>query len=59
MRNHRLDLDRQDWLFISGASLVVFGVAIRSVSAALVIAGLFLLLAPGLELLASFIRGLK
>jgi hypothetical protein len=52
-------LDTQDILFISGSVLIVTGTALRSPTIGLVIAGCLLLIAPVLNLVQGFIRGLK
>jgi len=55
----KFTLDTQDTLFISGALLVTLGTAIKSPTTGLIVGGSFLLLAPLLNLVQGFIRGLK
>lgn len=54
-----MKIDTQDILFVGGAVLVVAGVAVRSIASGLITGGVFLLLAPLLNLVQGFIRGLK
>jgi hypothetical protein len=50
---------RSDVLYFSGAALVTAGAALFQARLGLIAAGCFLLLIPLLELVASFIRGLR
>lgn len=50
---------RSDALYFAGATLVTAGAAMFRVRDGLIVAGAFLLLLPLMELIASFIRGLR
>ena len=50
---------RSDYLYFAGAALVTAGAARSSLRAGFITAGAFLLLLPLLELVGSFIRGLR
>jgi hypothetical protein len=52
-------LDTHDILFITGSVLIVTGAALRSPTIGLIVAGALLLLAPVLNIVQGFIRGIK
>jgi hypothetical protein len=51
--------DKQDILFVSGAVLVVSGIALHHSASALIAAGIFLLFAPVLDVVSGFFKGLR
>jgi Flp pilus assembly protein TadB len=50
---------RSDFLYFGGALVVTCGVSLYSWRLGIILAGLFLLLIPVLEILASFMKGLR
>lgn len=55
----RLKLDKSDGLYLSGALLIVGGIALHSMGHALVAAGCFCLVFPICELASSFVKGVR
>jgi len=51
--------DTQDVLFVVGGVLVVIGTAIHHPTTACIVAGSLILTTPMLQLLSSFLRGLR
>ena len=52
-------LDTHDILFVSGSTLIVIGTSIHHPTTGVIIAGCLLLIAPVLEIVSGFIRGLR
>jgi hypothetical protein len=55
----KLKLDKLDVLFITGSIFLVTGIALHSISNALIILGAVLLFTPVMEIVGSVIRGLR
>jgi hypothetical protein len=59
MQLKKLKIDNLDLMYVCGSVLVVLGVAMRNTASGFIAGGVFLLLAPILNLVQGFMRGIK